>query len=46
VTNDGFYRVLVAEHVGETRGNDWYTELTFLDVDISSLASSSVLANG
>lgn len=46
VTNDGFYRVLVAEHVGDTRGNDWYTELTCLAADISSPVSSSVLPNG
>ena len=45
-TNDGFYRVLVAEHVGDTRGNDWYTELTCLDIDPSSSASNSVLLNG
>jgi hypothetical protein len=45
-TNDGFYRVLVAEHVGDTRGNDWYTELTCLDVDPSSPASTSVFAAG
>jgi hypothetical protein len=35
-SDDGYYRVLVAEHVGDTRGNDWYTELTCLVVDISS----------
>jgi hypothetical protein len=46
VTNDGFYRVLVAEHAGDTRGNDWYTELTCLDIDISSPAATSVLSHG
>jgi hypothetical protein len=46
VTHDGFYRVLVAEHVGDTRGNDWYTELTCLDAGISSPVPSSVLPNG
>jgi hypothetical protein len=46
VTHDGFYRVLVAEHVGDTRGNDWYTELTCLAADISSPVSSSVQSNG
>lgn len=29
-SNDGIYRILVAEHQGQTRGNDWYTELTCL----------------
>lgn len=30
---DGFYRVLVAEHVGDTRGNPWYTTIIGLSVD-------------
>jgi hypothetical protein len=48
VANDGLYRVIVAEHSGDTRGtgNDWYTELTCLDIDPSSPTASSVLANG
>lgn len=43
---DGTYRVLVAEHVGDTRGNDWYTEITALAVDLSGSPDSSVLAGG
>jgi len=31
-TNDGFYRVLVVEHHGDTRGQDWYTELTCISL--------------
>ncbi|WP_374572783.1 hypothetical protein [Phenylobacterium sp.] len=27
VTEDGFYRVLCAEHFGDTRGNDFYTDM-------------------
>ena len=48
VANDGMYRVLVAEHSGDTRGHgdDWYTELTCLDIDPSSATTQSVLANG
>jgi hypothetical protein len=46
VTNDGFYRVLVAEHVGDLRSNDWYTELTCLSVDSSSPPANSVLPRG
>lgn len=48
VTNDGLYRVLVAEHYGDTRGqgDDWYTKLTCLDIDPSASPQSSVLANG
>jgi hypothetical protein len=48
VANDGMYRVIVAEHSGDTRGkgDDWYTELTCLDIDPSSPTTQSVLANG
>lgn len=30
---DGLYRVYVAEYVGDTRGDDWYVDLTCLSVD-------------
>ncbi len=43
VTNDGFYRVYVAEHVGDTRGQDWYTDLIVLAIDSST---NKVNANG
>lgn len=33
VTADGIYRVYVAEHKGDTRGHDWYTDLTCLTVN-------------
>jgi hypothetical protein len=48
VTNDGLYRVLVAEHYGDTRGsgNDWYTELTCLAIDPSSPSTTAVMTNG
>jgi hypothetical protein len=48
IANDGLYRVIVAEHSGDTRGHgdDFYTELICLDVDPSSAPSQSVLANG
>jgi hypothetical protein len=46
VTNDGIYRVIVAEHVGDTRGNDWYSELTCLAIDRTSPANTSVKAHG
>ncbi|HDR9500118.1 TPA: hypothetical protein QDC06_003377 [Burkholderia cepacia] len=32
----GYYRVMVAEHMGDTRGNDWYTEATCIAVDASA----------
>ena len=36
VTNDGIYRVFVAEHSGDTRGSEWYTDLVCLAVDPST----------
>lgn len=36
VTNDGLYRVMVAEHIGDTRGQEFYTDLVCLAVDPSS----------
>lgn len=33
VTDDGTYRVYVAEYVGDTRGIDWYVEMICLTVD-------------
>lgn len=33
VAADGLYRVYVAEYRGDTRGNDWYCDLTLLAVD-------------
>jgi hypothetical protein len=33
---DGWYRVLLVEHVGDSRGGDWYTSLTCLQADMSA----------
>lgn len=33
VASDGLYRVYVAEYKGDTRGRDWYCDLTLLAVD-------------
>ena len=33
VANDGLYRVLVAEHTGDTRGQAWYTDAVCLSLD-------------
>ena len=46
VLNDGFYAVLVAEHRGDTWGEEWYTDLTCLALDPSAAPGSSVLAYG
>lgn len=36
VSTDGLYRLLVAEHEGDTRGQAWYTHCTALAIDASS----------
>lgn len=46
IAADGFYRVLVAEHQGDTRGNDWFTNITALSMDKTSPSSSQVAQNG
>ena len=33
VADDGFYRILVAEHSGDTRGVPWYTDLVCIALD-------------
>lgn len=33
VANDGFYRVLAAEHTGDTHGQDWYTNILCIALD-------------
>lgn len=33
--NDGLYYVMVAEHSGDTRGNEWYTDVICLATDAS-----------
>ena len=33
--DDGSYYVMIADHSGDTRGNDWYTDLTCLAIDAS-----------
>lgn len=37
LNDDGFYYVMVAEHYGDTRGNDWYTDLICLAVDATKM---------
>lgn len=45
-TAQGFYRVMVAEFDGDTRGQSWYVDLTCLAVDVSANANNSVQAAG
>lgn len=46
VTDDGFYRVLVAEHFGDSRGQEWYTDMVCLSIDPSLPPDQSVKAFG
>jgi hypothetical protein len=46
VTWDGLYRVYVAEHEGDVRGQPWYSNLVCLAIDSSAAPAQSVLADG
>ena len=45
-TTDGFYRILVIEHEGDTRGQAWYSNLTCLNINSGTSADDSVLPYG
>lgn len=40
--NDGFYYVMVAEHYGDTRGNEFYTEVICLAADGTAVANAEL----
>lgn len=42
ISNDGMYYALVVEHSGDTRDQDWYTNLRMLTVNIASNPLDSV----
>lgn len=42
IANDGQYRILTIEHTGDTRGNDWYSNIVCLDVDETAPAGKQV----
>ncbi len=44
ITDDGFYRVYVAEHHGDSRGSTWYSDLTCLAIDSSAAPAQAVQA--
>lgn len=46
ISTDGFYRVLVVEHEGDSRGEKWYSHITCLAVDPSSTPAQSVQVAG
>jgi hypothetical protein len=39
---DGIYRLLKVDFIGDTRGNDWFCDLTCIDVDASAPKGSEV----
>jgi hypothetical protein len=43
INTDGIYRVIVKEHVGQIRGNAWYTEIVALSIDQTN---NQVTSNG
>lgn len=45
-TSAGFYRVMQAEFVGDTRGNEWYVDMICLAVDLTAAPDKSVSATG
>lgn len=47
LNNDGLYRVLAVEFRGDTRGNDWYADLTCVGIDDSAPIGSKLIdSNG
>lgn len=45
IEGDGYYKVLVCEHCGDTRGRDWYTEITGLALTAAPSAGGKVAAH-
>lgn len=42
---DGFYKVLVANHVGDTRGNEWYTDVIGISID-ATITNEGMIRGG
>lgn len=42
INGDGMYRLLAVEHLGDSLGNDWYSDITCLSVDASAPAGEQV----
>ena len=42
INADGVFRLLTVEHSGDTRGNEWYSNLTCIDVNASAPAGEKV----
>jgi len=46
IADDGFYRLLTVDHFGDTRGNDWYSDLICLGLDDTVPPSMAVKGFG
>lgn len=46
IADDGFYRLLTVDHSGDTRGNDWYSDLICLGLDDTVPPSMAVKGFG
>lgn len=45
-SEDGVYNIFVVEHIGDTRGLEWYSNLVTLYVDVTSNPANSVTGAG
>ncbi|MGE4504030.1 MAG: hypothetical protein AB7D51_01685 [Desulfovibrionaceae bacterium] len=43
---DGLYRILAVDFTGDTRGNDWYADLTCVGIDDSAPIGSKITDSG
>lgn len=41
LNKDGFYVVLHASHIGDTRGNEWYTRIVCISIDPTAIAPTA-----
>lgn len=46
LTEDGTYAVLTAEHMGDTRGQDWSTSIISLNVDVTTNPLNAITIGG
>lgn len=44
ISEDGYYRVFVADWTGDTRGDEWFAELTLLAVNLTAPSGRAVTA--
>ena len=43
VANNGLYRVLQVDHVGDTRGQEWYSNIIGLSLDPTTTATQNAI---